>query len=753
MASPSMATPSKLEAQLTGKARQLEEDHARGMSEAERLREEVNRTRAMRANRAANRSQKSISNMSGVTSPPASSLSSPLTTPPLGGPATSSSITSTSTSSTGQDNPTSTHGTMQVDPNTKIKHHASSFPVFTGRVASPGPSTSASSPSTSTPRGGGTSLANFIGGDTRIKGPILNKVRPYEEESLLSKEERTTPQATFLSRNPGLLPRHQMRDGADSAGVALPGMTRATPSPSPSASGTTGASSYKQVEKSATDPMPIRSGFDAVGAGAKSPLLGPSASTSKPLYDRTMSKSPIPMDKLSLSDEADKPASSVSEQKAPASTTATPSIISPKPAQSTFSSPSIGNQDDKKKEAGDDMTSLGRLRGASIVKQRLAWGEAQKESSSSTSNKHTPTSSPKPASVSISTWSNTSKASPQIPSAVSPVIPQEEDREGSNKTPVQAKRSSVLDRWNRDLPNQTTPGSANASPAASPKIGTPQSKWPKPAYGRPDMAKKPSWSSSTSTNVSASKADHAATIAKEKDEEKEDQKATDRQPEEQSKPKDELAKSPQLSSAVNPEVTVTEEPKTFQRPSTKPPWMKDSSTPSSPKAVSTESVRSSTFPKPQISSITTGNLSSRSPVTSSPKPTSSLSARSMPTPSPSLPISVSPVPYIRSSNNQQAASPAHSPRNSVFQPSATSFPVSLGVAPTHARPLSLAHFIGGDRQVNGPVLNKQSWLVPDSQPECDERNDEEATAPRTYAWHGAAFSDVSKTSSILSRTG
>lgn len=717
--------------------------------------QEVNRTRAMRANRAANRSQKSISNMGDVTSPPPPSSMSPLTSPPLGSIAASrsSSHQEGHTTTIGTGSGSGTGSTIHVDPNTRIKHHASSFPVFTGRIASSSSSSSpsqAASLSSNNSRtgggggGGGTSLANFIGGDTRIKGPILNKVRPYEEESLLSKEERTTPQATFLARNPGLLPRYQHYQQAsdgDKSGVALPGMTRATPSPSlstlnPKPHSYSPSAAFGQVEKSATDPTPTRTGV-ASSIIIKSPLLSAtSGNNAEPIYNRNISRSPVPMDRLSLNDEKTSSAQAEAGSKSPStgtSTSASAHVDSPKPLHAfahdkSHSNDNAQTKDDKNAAAAaktaavdsEDMTSLGRLRGASIVKQRLAWGEAKKESTThastftSTTTRYTPTNSPKPPSGSSfgnrtsSSSMDTSSSSPIIHArsssfSKSPVLPSsspnlEQGNAVTTGTPIQTKRSSVLDRWNRDTPNQfnsaTNSAFASASPVASPKVDNQPSKWPKPAYGRPDITKKPSWSS-TSGSGSASGVKPASSPRLDSPV---SHRADQQGPQEKEKPivneehstsaTDKSEGSPAESSMVDskPEVTITEEPKTFQRPSTKPPWMaKDSTSPSPSYSQSTGPTRSSTYPRPQIS---TSNLGSRSPVPS-PKPASATSSRSMPSSSsPSLPISVSPAPYVRSSQNSQSGQ--LSPRNSVFQPSATSFPVSLGVAPTHARPLSVS---------------------------------------------------------------
>lgn len=658
------------------------------------LLQEVNRSRALRANRAANRSQKSISSMSGFVSP-----SSPLTSPPLGAHSSSSSGTTTTPIHSHTDS--STAPIHHVQPNQTVKLHSSSFPVFTGRV---GP-----------PSNAGTSLANFIGGDTKIKGPILNKVRPYEEESLLSEEERVTPQATFLARNPALLPRNagaggiQSGNGRQSPGVALPGMTRPTPSASSSSStfasvptaahagsnttkatstslsGNRGESTFGKpiTEKSATDPMPR--------IGLKSPLLNQPSNIAVPAYDRTISKSPAPMEKLTLEDKKETPSQPFQ------------GFNNPSPALSLQA-----DRDDNKPptamKEGDDTISLGRLRGASIVKQRLQWagGEAKKNNEtssspiigSSTSRFTVPTHSPKSVSSNYGAFKSSSLDSSMDESSSK----EAEERKEENRTPIQTKRSSVLDRWNRDTPNQN-PTSASASPQASPKPDSQRqqqqqgqtSKWPKPAYSsspRPILGSKTSWSAaagSTSPGLGGDSDDRhrAASFAAEE-------------------PKDTTNRDSTVDEKkgdVMPEVKIAEEPKsTFQRPVTKPPWMTQQqqttqpskeSISSSLKSTSVDSatppIRAASFPRPQIqTSNLSGLSSSRSPVPS-PKP-----SRSMP--SPSLPISVSPAPYARSPTigGNSASAAASSPRASSFQPSATSYPVSLGVAPTHSRPLSVS---------------------------------------------------------------
>jgi hypothetical protein len=598
--------------------------------------------------------------MSGIASP-----SSPMTSPPIGTVKVGNSIGGTAS-------PASSTSTPRFQPEQTIKTTASSFPVFAGRTASGGEASS---------NGASLSLANFIGGDSRVKGPVLNRVRPHEEEALLTPEERTKPQATFLSKNPALLPQR-----AKSPAVALPGMTR--PGQSYSGSG----SSQNKVEKSPiikstsleVNPLPEVETSNTVHStkpyASKSPLLDPSPKSDSSMIaiDRNLSKSPGPMDKLSLSDDASS-AAHTSPPSAQNQVNASTSVVRP---IHTFGSPSLPanfDLDETSSPSSDSTPSLTRLKGSNLVKQRLQWGEAQNSStgpsgfgSANSSARSSPANSPKPQTTSIFTSSggqakpnNTNQ--PQLPAQNASGTPSTVSDTGKassfSPTPVQTKRSSVLDRWNRDTPDAKG-ASLPASPKASPKPE--QSKWPKPAYAKPTLATKQSWSSAKPATDSQSTTDDVwESNAPKPDQEEIAQSSIAR----------ERVGAPQISIVADP--VATEQPKPYQRPSTKPPWMAKEQQHVTSKSV--EPLRTTSFPKPELpTSMTTA----RSPM---PVPQSSKSL-----PSHTLPISVSPVPYARSpASPGPSRSGPTSPRTGVFQPPGTSFPVSLGMAPTHARPLSV----------------------------------------------------------------
>lgn len=608
--------------------------------------QEVNRSRALRASRAATRSQKSISSLSGVASP-----TSPMKSPPL------ASVSPVA----GGNSIDSSASTPRFQPGQTVKHTASSFPVFAGRTASGGEASS---------NGASLSLANFIGGDTRVKGPVLNRVRPYEEEAFLTPEERTKPQATFLTKNPALLPQR-----AKSPAVALPGMTRPGQRYSGSGSSQSGLM-IRDASSEAEKPEISTTNTSTVAYGSKSPLFSPSHGDSSSIIavDRNLSKSPVPMEKLSLSDNASPPihkSSSVSDTQG----TATASSALP---IHTFGTPSLPGKldlDETSSPSSDSTPSLTRLKGSNLVKQRLQWGEAQKSSagpsgfgSAVSSARSSRVNSPKGLSTGTlpASGEQSKPISDDVPTKAAIIAEGNKASSSLSGTPLHTKRSSVLDRRNRDTPDArgaSQPGSSPVSPKPE------QSKWPKPTYAKPTLASKQSWSSmkggsesrastATASSGDASKAHHVGT--------------TSVLSNDSEKPAEASVTSTVADSAL------TEEPKALQRPSTKPPWMAKEEKPAAAKGV--EPLRTTSFPKPELPTAMTA---ARSAV-SVPQPSKSL-------PPHSLPISVSPVPYARSpAPPGPTRSGPTSPRTGVFQPSGVSFPVSLGMAPTHSRPLSVS---------------------------------------------------------------
>lgn len=193
------------------------------------------------------------------------------------------------------------------------------------------------------------SLAHFIGGSSAVKGPVLNKVRP--DAAVAGLEVDSKPVATFLSKNPNLLPSRASSSQASSghtSGIALPGMAR----PSSSRSLPSPRTLETEVERR-TEPV-------ALPGMVKSPVSPSTSSPSSPLLVETLASEAVANEKDVL--------------------TKTQSSNTPEVRQAK------ANSFDQQPFSSPPTSSLTRLQGSNIVKQRLQWGEAinQQASTSST---------------------------------------------------------------------------------------------------------------------------------------------------------------------------------------------------------------------------------------------------------------------------------------------------------------------------------------------------------------------------------
>lgn len=439
---------------------------------------------------------------------------------------------------------------------------------------------------------GNTSLAHFIGGSTRVNGPVLNRVRGNESEGMET-DDLNRPTGTFLSRLVNV-------EGSNSGGggrVAMPGMVK-----------------------------PV------VSSGPSTSMDGPS----------------------------------------------------------------------------DSHPSLTRLKGSSIVKDRLKWGEEQAKEKSGPPSSF---SSPSPAAAISSNTGKVSSFSSPSPAPASSSTPSTPKPESSTShVVISSKRNSVLDRWGRDTPDQgkttstaQSPSLPSATTTGNRILGvgdgplransTPIVTSTASSIGatKPAIAKKPSLPPTLQQSREPESIAHAPSnsvldgiqpvsvgLAK----------LDIAQLEQQSLPGDGKATSPQVQSSPS-SFSSFNEPNRDDKPAAIQPTR-----------------------SPNVSNAPSWNR----PVPS-PKPSLSTSTgldRFGGPKAGNIPISVSPAPYAKSSPSP--SSPKYSSSSSAFgsgagsasrfQPSSTSFPVSLGLAPTHGRPTSLAHFMGGSQRVAGPVLNK-----------------------------------------------
>lgn len=611
--------------------------------------------------------------------------------------------------------PASPAGTLKLSPSeadgdNKIATSATSFAVYAGRTAA-----------------GPTSLANFIGGDVRVKGPLLNKVRQDQYAGHgMETDALDKPTATFLSR---------LSIGADGPGhsgknkVALPGMVRKTSAPAPAVAGDPISDTFSTITSvSSADSKPKVS--------TSLPMPGAiNYGENRPRSAQGLVEPPTEAKMASPGDGAAEESRQMEIKQSPL-TSQHGKVASPLlGAHSMQTSPSSSQK--------LPSASLTRLQGSSIVKQRLAWGEERSASASTdkaaSSSRSTPINSPKV---------DVGRLSPKLPadqsqagrsSPSSPTI-------GTYTSSGVGKRGSVMDRWNfrqtseekatssaykseygvgaqlsspvqsrpiagdvEDYSSASPPGPQRSSiplEAQPAKSAAAEPEAPSAGENEPVAAEATQFGSSDTRKEQFDVSVHSGTRSQGSDSSaykteygvRSPSSPVPMEPNPERKPRVKLEYedarkptetvlapvltaepgriTPNLQSAASAEVLSEKQGNAdFVRP-TKPPTF-------------------TSWPKPQSHSSNIG----RNVLATAPKFAAS------------LPISVSPVAYTPSPTSPLGSSP----RPGTFQPSSTSFPVSLGVAPTLSRPTSLAHFIGADRKVNGPVLNKARQADPVSE--------------------------------------
>ncbi|CAD6581118.1 MAG: hypothetical protein CYPHOPRED_001487, partial [Cyphobasidiales sp. Tagirdzhanova-0007] len=700
-------TTARLEPHLTGKAKELDELAATEQMEAERLREEVLASRLARANRQQSRAQ-SISSLAAIDV--AIPSSSPVISP----------------------SPSPSPSPANFQPS------STSYPVSLGRP--------------STTPGTATSLAHFIGGNTRIRAPILTKSRPEIQDGAgLETDDFTRPTATFLSRLGAAKTVHSQgeEDGPlharrGSPSVAMPGMTKPG-----AASRWTG-----QSEKDKTSDLAPLLTHPTAFEKPKEVIL-PNRSPSLPTYIKPLQAGPAAIPPTS--------ATSTPLSTNISSSSAAPTAISPKPANSIPSSMNTSSS------SANDTPSLTRLRGTSLVKERLKWGEEK----AGTASPAVPSPVGSPHTIRLQgAMSSPTPRSPASEAAPSSISGPADESSPSSASPGMAskaaKRRSVLDRYNplavADPAKETKAAYKSSYGVVSGSVSSagPSAISPEDQSGNDSIHRSQSQPQARGQMPLSRSPDIEPSMQASKDVDSNGQKSDIPTAEEAG-----FGSEPERAKTVPPDFESHRADETMDSQSSLD--YKASYGLSRPKSVQAGSAPTSSeqgtgangsghnaldgLPSPRFLSPNLGGeqnkIAAEGPVRSKSgsdykssygvgaarplpaeparsqsvtEPRSSYglgpgrgphisSASPVPSPKPSLglPISVSPSPYQRGPASSSPRSPASSPWASTgsFQPSATSFPVSLGISPTHNRPTSLAHFMGGKPSVTGPVLNKQ----------------------------------------------
>ena len=643
---------------------------------------------------------------------------------------------SVSTPTSQPSSPTVASPSPSLTDSTTFHPSSTSFAVSIGRPAS-------------TP-GNYTSLAHFIGGDKRIKGPLLNKVRP--EASGLDTDDLSKPTATFLSRL-GTAVRDQdgneknypaetegpMHARKGATAFALPGMTRPGSVPK--------GNTERLFDDRDTPALPMLSHPSALEKPKD--IIIPSRSPSMPTYIKPPQASPL---------------SSTSASRPP-----NPSpILAKKETSQSLSTNNIPdlvkvaerlpfNKDDLPKPysipSSSDTPSLTRLRGSSLVKERLKWGEQQ--ASSGTSPSASPVNPPSVRARSqgdlLDLNSPPPLSSPKTESDVKnePIQTEKSGYSSPINTSRAIKRSSVLDRYN---PMAQAEASAevkgsykssygvNASPSpvmgqtfsqrasASAKaegVPFPEQEQEHALVQEQISSKSPILGLGSEQATSSIHRDSSNMIAR-SDIDTENGFEESKRSEADYKASYGVGKPAARSLPPNSESPKVAEAVRLQGGS----FTKSAYSPASiSKPAQSNRAEPETYPPalafPERSqsgsdykasygiggaggTVNQSPKSRSSPVPSFSKPSSSSTSPSFG----GLPISVSPTPYQKSLSPapRSPLSPNYSTAGAgvrSFQPSSSSFPVSLGLTPTHNRPMSLAHFIGGKPSITGPILNKQ----------------------------------------------